>query len=333
MDNRANNNFIIDMKKFFKYLTIFTLLFLVVFFLGPRPDTSINMTFDANAIPADVDTYLSEKEALVPNLIKGTEKEIIWADAQTKSKTEYAVIYLHGYSATKHEVRPVPDNVAKALGANLYFTRLKGHGRDGDAMLDGSLGGWMDDFEEAITIGKRLGEKIIVIATSNGVPISVLGMQNLKDENAILGLATISANFELQGISTSMGNMPWAETILPMLGGEEYSWEPRNEEHAKWWTFTYPSRAIFPMMALLKLVEETDKSNIKKPALFIYSKQDQVVKPEAIEAAIADWGGPTDVMVVENSTDHYNHVITGDILSPENTAPVTAKILEWAKGL
>jgi hypothetical protein len=43
------------------------------------------------------------------------------------------------------------------LGANLYFARLKGHGRSGDAMLEGSVQAWVDDFAEAVAIGRRLG--------------------------------------------------------------------------------------------------------------------------------------------------------------------------------
>jgi len=320
------------MKLFLRYLLFFILLIAGAFVLGPKLDDTFNMTFDATTLPEDMETYLQEKEAAVPNIVKGAEKEIIWAKAD-KSKTGYAIIYMHGFSATKHEIRPVPDNVAKALGANLYFTRLSGHGRDGDAMLEGSISGWMDDFQEAISIGKRLGEKIIIIAMSNGAPISVLGLQNLEDDGSVVGLVTVSANFELQGISTTLGTMPWAETILPMINGKEYSWEPRNEKHAKWWTFSYPTKAFIPMLSLLKLVHATDKQEIKLPALFIYSTKDQVIRPDVIEQAIADWGGPTDSMVLGDTSDEYDHVITGDILSPENTAPVTEKILNWVKNL
>ncbi len=333
MDRFANNGLTFGMKKLLKYLLIFAIVIIGLFLLGPRPDDTINMNFDATAIPDDMETYLSKQEAVVPNIVKGTEKEIIWADPASKLKTEHAIIYIHGFSATKHEIRPVPDNVAKALGANLYFARLQGHGRDGPAMAEASIGGWMDDFNEAIAIGKRLGDKVIIVATSNGAPISTWGLQGLQDDPSIMGLATISANFELQGISTTLANIPWAETILPALSGNEYSWEPNNELHGKWWTHSYPSKAIFSMTTLLKLLKDFDKNTIKTPALFIYSPDDLVVKPSAIEDVISQWGGPTEVMKISEASDPYNHVIAGDILSPENTATVTDAIIKWANGL
>ena len=67
----------------------------------------------------------------------GLQKEIVWANPATKTKTPLAIVYIHGFSASKGEVRPLPDKVASALGANLFFTRLTGHGEDGAAMAEG----------------------------------------------------------------------------------------------------------------------------------------------------------------------------------------------------
>nr|WP_287339345.1 hypothetical protein [Mesorhizobium sp.] len=71
------------------------------------------------------------------------------------------------YSASKGEVRPLPDEVADQLDANLY-TRLTGHGQGGAAMADGSVNAWINDYEEALAIGRAIGDKVIVIATSTG---------------------------------------------------------------------------------------------------------------------------------------------------------------------
>jgi hypothetical protein len=60
----------------------------------------------------------------------------------------------------------------ESLGANLYFARLKGHGRSGDAMLEGSVQGWIDDFAEAVAIGRRLGERVVIMATSTGASLA-----------------------------------------------------------------------------------------------------------------------------------------------------------------
>ncbi len=80
----------------------------------------------------DIDTWLTMREADVKGVRAGCAKQIVWADGVRK--TPISVVYVHGFSATGAEVRPLPDLLAKALGANLYFTRLKGHGQDGIAL-------------------------------------------------------------------------------------------------------------------------------------------------------------------------------------------------------
>ena len=66
------------------------------------------------------------------------------------------------------EIRPVPDEVAKNLGANLFFQRMKGHARPGAEMAKVYPNDFVLDFAEAMAIGRRLGKQVIVIGVSNG---------------------------------------------------------------------------------------------------------------------------------------------------------------------
>ena len=317
------------MKRFFKFLFGAILLCIAMFLLGPKPDITDTFAFDASAIGDDLDAYLAQSEAKVADLIPGAEKEIIWHQPDSKNKTPYSIVYVHGFSATKHEIRPVPDRVAKAMQANLFYTRIKGHGRTGDGLSDATVQDHADDYAEAIEIGKRLGEKIILIATSNGANISTWGLGQTEFSSDVAAAIFLSANYELQGLSTSLGNIPWAETILPMIAGERREWQPSNELHGKWWTTSYPSTAIFPMMGMLKMLKEVDKSTIKQPALFIFSPEDTVIVPEEIRNVAAEWGGPVELFEVESTEDSSKHVIAGDIMSPGNTNLVTEKMTEW----
>ena len=47
-----------------------------------------------------------------------------------KTKTEYAVVYLHGFSASQEEGDPVHYQFAQKFGCNLYLSRLYAHGID-----------------------------------------------------------------------------------------------------------------------------------------------------------------------------------------------------------
>jgi esterase/lipase len=317
------------MKLLLKIVAGLIVIGVVTFFLGPRPDATDTITFKPDDIGNDLDAYLAASEEDIANLIDGAEKEIVWNNAETKERTEYSVVYIHGFSATKHETRPVPDNVAKALGANLYFTRLSGHGRDSKAMAEATVQKWANDFAETIEIGKRLGDKVILMGTSTGVTISTWGLAKDEFSKQVAAAVFVSGNYELQGISTNMGNIPWAEKIMPAMAGDTYSWEGKNELHNKWWTTSYPTVAFLPMMALLKRVKAIDKSILSTPAMFIYSPEDTVIVPAEIEKVASQWGGPTKTHEVTEVNDPSKHVITGDITAPENTAPVSQAIITW----
>jgi len=313
----------------------FTILFaifialIVVVALGPRPAIDGTVTFDANAIPDDVEGWLKAREAAVPGITPGAEKEIVWADPATRARTPLAVVYLHGFSATKWEVRPLPDRVATAIGANLFFTRLTGHGQDGEALAAASMNDWVNDLAEAIAIGERIGEHVVLIGTSTGGTLATFAVSNPRLIEHVAGMTLISPNFEINGAANGLLNMPWGNLLLPLALGRTRSFEPSNEQHAKWWTTSYPSVAIFPMAALLKAVEDMGRENTTVPAFFIFSPQDTVVSAAATRRMYERWRGDKRILEVESSGDDDNHVIAGDIMSPENTEPFTKAIVEW----
>ena len=83
---------------------------------------------------SDYPGWLQSAEARYPDVVDGAERAIHWADPENPAKTPVSLVYFHGYSATRQEIDPVCQQVADALGANLYLPRLTGHGRSGDAM-------------------------------------------------------------------------------------------------------------------------------------------------------------------------------------------------------
>jgi pimeloyl-ACP methyl ester carboxylesterase len=311
--------------------TALALLMLVA--LGPRPLIEEEITFDPASIGSDPSAWIAGREASVAGITDGAQKEIVWADPATKAKTPLSIVYVHGFSATKEETRPLPDIVARELGANLYYTRLAGHGSSGEALAEARMGDWVNDMAEAIAIGERLGERVLIIATSTGATLATWAASRPQLNVNVGGLVLISPNFELNGVSIGLLNMPWGRYVLPAVMGQTRSFEPSNEAHGKWWTTSYPSAAVFPMAALMKAVASIDKSTLKTPTMFVFSPSDKVVSPPAIRQAIASWGGPKEVEEVTDSDDPSQHVIAGDILSPSTTGRLAERIVAWAKAL
>ena len=93
--------------------------------------------------PEEVNAWLAAQEAGVPNLRPGAEKRVIWAGTMGQV-ADLSVVFVHWFSAAAEEIRPVPDLLAAALGANLHFARLARLGRDGAAMGEVDFLDWMD---------------------------------------------------------------------------------------------------------------------------------------------------------------------------------------------
>lgn len=300
------------------------------FFSGPRTPVDTKVTFDAAGIGADPAAWLEKQEAGIGGIREGLEKEIIWAFPQSRAKTPLAIVYMHGFSASKGEVRPVPDKLAASLGANLYYTRLAGHGQNGPAMMAGSVSGWVNDLAEALAIGKLIGERVIVIGTSTGASLAVWGAAQKGMMDKVAGLMLVSPNFGVQAQGSEVLTLPWASKLVPLIAGDERSFEPVNEAHGRLWTSRYPSLALLPMAEMTKLARNTNVANIKIPVLFVFSDADKVVRPDLTRQKAAQWGGKADLMVITASDDPYMHVIAGDALSPSTTDAVAEKAAEWA---
>ena len=107
-----------------------------------------------------LDHDLAASEATVPNLRPDCEKRIVWAGAPGV-KTPLVILNIHGFSASPAELRPLPDLVAKELGANIYFARLTGHGQDGDAMAAATFADWTRDVAEAVKVAQLDADLIV----------------------------------------------------------------------------------------------------------------------------------------------------------------------------
>lgn len=322
------------MRKFLIFLGIVIVALGALWTLGPRVTFDRDLTFAEADLGDDLDAYLATSEAAVDGIIPGAEKEIIWAGAPGE-KTPLSIVYLHGFSASKEEIRPVPDRIAAALGANLYFNRMTGHGRDGAAMDAASAGDWWNDTAEALAIGRRLGERVLVIGTSTGATMATLALADPAMAESVVGLVGFAPNYRLIGVPIEIVDMPFARQISTLVGGAEQSWEPFNNAQGKWWTTTYPTSAALPMAAALKALEDMDFAAITVPALFLFADSDTVVDHTRTREIAAIWGGGAAMVETEpgEGESPSRHVVTGDIMAPSNTDGSVKAIVTWAKGL
>ena len=307
---------------------------ILVFVFGPREPVRLSTGHDKIMIGDDIDAYLAMREGQFDDIIDGVEKQVIWA-GEANVKTPLSIIYLHGFTASSKEIRPVPDRVATALGANLYFTRFTGHGRQPSAMADATVARWMDDVGEAIKIGKQIGETVIIMATSTGGTLAAAAALDKAAMKNVGGIIFISPNFAINNRAANLLTSPFARQWVPLVIGTEQQGNPRNDRHARYWMMTYPTTALMPMAAIVAAVDQESFDDVDIPALFYYSRQDQVVAPEKTAEFARSWGGASTTIIANLTADDdkFSHIIAGDIVSPNQTASAADHILAWIKRL
>ncbi|MBB96880.1 MAG: alpha/beta hydrolase [Rhodobacteraceae bacterium] len=303
----------------------------LVWFLGPREPVALRADFDARKFGEGVQVYFESVESAFDDITPGVEKRVIWADGAYEQRTPVSVVYIHGFSATSEEIRPVPDRVAAALGANLVFTRLAGHGRPGDVMGEVTAIDWVEDTAEALAAGRAVGDRVVVIATSTGGTLAVLAALDPEMSRDVAALILVSPNFGPRATGAGLLTWPGARWWLPLLAGERRSYVPSTPEIGRYWSTDYPMVGVLPMAAVVDLVLAQDVSAATIPALFRFSEDDRVVSPERTREVAEAWGGPSTVQVVTLGTgdDPGHHVIAGDLVSPAQTERAVTDMLGW----
>ena len=295
--------------------------------LGPRARVGPDVPpFDLTLSAGEVDAYLTRQEGRFNDLTPGTRKSVVWA-GEPGERTPLALVYLHGFSATSMETRPLPERVAKGLGANLFRTRFNGHGRPGQALAEATAEDWLVDVAEAMAIGRALGDRTVLLGTSTGGTLALWAATRPRWKGEVPAVILISANLGPRDSRAGMLLWPWGGLVARAVVGPERSWEPTNPDHGRFWTTRYPTEALLPMMALVDMVRGVPSSDLEAPVLSLFSPHDRVVAPEEVDA----WASGLDSLAwrsseVVGSDDPDQHVLAGDILSPGTTAEVEREI-------
>lgn len=282
------------------------------------------------ALPEDIDAWLSDREARFnegPGVIEGAAKRIRWHAG--RERTPIAIVHLHGFSASRQETAPLADLVADALGANLFETRLAGHGLREQALVGTRAEDWQADAAEALAIGTRLGERVVILSTSTGATLAA-SMLDHPAMKAVDAIVMISPNFAPHDPRARWLTGPAGSLVARVAAGPTRSWTAHNELQARYWTTRYPIGAAVEMMRLVDRANRMLPGAMQQRWLVLLSSEDTVVSPSAAEAVFEATSAPEKLLVrVDETGDPSRHVLAGDILSPATTAGVAATIVDF----
>ena len=317
-----------------KIVILSILALFVIYFLGPQPPKpELNDILPTVASINALDSQIAAMEA--PHKIKpNNEAKIIWADS-SKTQTEYAIVYLHGFSASQMEGDPVHQNIAKQFHCNLYLARLAEHGIDTtEDLMNLTAENYWESAKLAYAIGKQIGKKVILMGTSTG---GTLALQLAANYPEIAGLILYSPNIEVFNPSAPLLNNPWGLQIgRAVLKSNYVDIKYKDSAYPTYWNKHYRIEAVVALQNLLEAtMTEANFKKIHQPTLALYyykdeAHQDNVIKVSAIQKMMQQIATPSNLkmeMAMPNTGEHVlaSPIVSNDIVSVEKA---TAKFMK-----
>jgi len=295
----------------------------VIYVLGPHPAKPVYHK-ELPAVPStggSLETYISQQEAqhtIKPN----NEARIVWANDSLKQKTEYAIVYLHGFSASQEEGNPVHRNIAKQFGCNLYLARLSQHGIDtADALIHMTADNLWESAKEAYAIGKQLGNKVILMGTSTG---GTLALALAAAYPEIAALVLYSPNIAINDPNAWLINNPWGLQMARLVKGSDFNTAKTNTGiYKQYWNHQYRLEAAAQLQEMLETAMNPETfALVKQPTLTLYyykdeQHQDAVVKVSAMKDMMELLGTPTEQKKIKAIPEAGNHVLASPIQSKD----------------
>jgi pimeloyl-ACP methyl ester carboxylesterase len=305
-----------------KWVWAIPLILITIYLLGPAPPKPVYKT-EMPAVPSDavqLESYIRNNEAQ-HKLKPDNEARIIWANDSIKQKTDFAIVYLHGFAASQAEGDPIHKNIAKEFGCNLYLSRLAEHGIDtADAMVNLTADKYWESAKQAIAIGKQLGNKVILMATSTGATNALQLAATYPDDVAALIL--MSPNIAINNPNAWLLNNHWGLQIAHLVLHSNYV--TANDDrpvYKQYWNWRYRAEAVVALEEMLETTmnkETFEKVNQPLQLLYYYmdeKQQDSTVKVSAMLKMYDELGTPDSLKRKQAMPKAGTHVIGSYIKS------------------
>lgn len=264
----------------------------------------------------------------------GVMRRVVFADS-VPARTAWSIVYLHGFSATRQETAPLAERLADSLHANLFETRLQGHGLPAESLATASARQWIRDAEGALAAGAALGDSVLLIGTSTGGTLAAwLASQPASLRRGLHSVILIAPNFGVKDPRSKMLTWPWAPVLVPKVI-PTHTWPARNADQARYWTTSYSSRALFPMVALVKAMNERTLDDWTTPTLVFATDEDAVVETletrKWLDRLRASSTARIEDVTVIPSRGEDNHVLVGRITAPSQIDTFVNRILRFVR--
>jgi esterase/lipase len=305
-----------------KIIGVILLTLILIYWMGPKPKHP-QYAKELPVVPDNarqLEEYIKVKESQ-HKLKPDNEARIVWYNDSLREKTEYAVVYLHGFSASSKEGDPVHINFAKKFGCNLYLSRLAEHGIDTtEPLLNFTADKEWNSAKEAYEIGTKLGKKVILLSTSTG---GTVALKLAADYPDIAGLILLSPNIEINDSNAWVLNNPWGLQVAHLVKGTYNVFPDTSAIESQYWNNKYRMEATVELEELLETtMKAATFAKVKQPTLLCYYYKDEIhqdstVKVSAMKRMFRELGTPADKKMEVPIPNAGAHVIGSYIKSKD----------------
>lgn len=255
--------------------------------------------------PTDFERYYQDRlaESRAHGVRPGNEERLRRA---APGPTPLALLYLHGFSASRSEGEAVVDAVAAEQGANVYYLRLPGHGSTKEDLQTVTFGDYLDCALAAAQAARLLGRRLVLVGTSTGALLAAYVAAERPD--LVDGLVLASPLFEFGDHRANLPAYPGGVALGELIIGSplrRIPFNPKNpEDHrvpgfeAAFYTEYFVS-SLRPLAQLKRHVARPELlARVAAPALMLTyerdaSHRDRVIDLAAVHAAFQGFGAAT----------------------------------------
>ena len=247
----------------------------------------------------DVASQVKALNDKTPNLKPDNEARIIWANPAAPEKTEYVLVYIHGFSASCKEGYPTNYDFAKRYGINMYCARLADHGvSDEKPMINLTAERYLESAKQALEIGRQLGKKVILMSTSTG---GTLSLKLAADNPWIYALIMYSPNVDVVDQKAHWLTNKFGYGLAKMVKGDMIVYDDDPPEVKKYWQSQYHINGVRAMTQLLeKTMTPETFAKVKQPVFVGYyykneEEKDPTVSIDAMMKMYDELGTPANL--------------------------------------
>ena len=263
-------------------------------------------------------------------------KKLFYGTIVKKNRTKYSIVFIHGFTTTGYQSKEFLNKLSSELNANLFMTRLSGHGVPYEGTKQMQIDKIMYDVSEAIIIGEKIGKNVILVGHSLGGALSMLAADDevlsKKIDTLVLfapgnsGFSSFAfTNTLISSLVDRTGSLCWLIDCDP----RSFMELPDDEKWENYFATDFDTNIFYQIARIPFATDSISYETISTSALVFYDENDRLVNASKLKSNFKKWAAKNKIVSVETlETDRGRHMFPS-ISNPHLDQMFLDEIKNW----